>query len=143
MVSNDLGNRQALYSTGKNFLSVDFYSSTAFTIYLREYDATAGHTTDSYVGSLATVYYLKIKRDEAVGTYGTLYCYIYSDSARTTLLDTLTVTLHTSKKDFQYIYGFNNSADASTNISGYSENLDLTGGVITATEPEMEVYIIE
>ena len=82
-----------------------------------------------------TPYYLKIKRDEAVGTYGTLYCYIYSDSARTNLLDTLQHTLHTSKKDFQYVFGMStyNNADAAT-TSGYVENLDLqeaTGGWTT------------
>ncbi len=73
-----------------------------------------------------TVYYTKIKRDEAVGTYGTLYQYIYSDAARTNLLDTTSIALHTSKKDYRYIYGIQASdRDGTVSLSGYCENLDL------------------
>src|SRR3990167_6767698 len=50
--------------------------------------------------SLDTTYYLTIVRDESIGTYGTLYCYIYSNSGRTTLVDTLTITLR-AKLDFR------------------------------------------
>ncbi len=83
-------------------------------------------TYDSYNSSLDTTYYLKIKRDEGVGTYGTLYCYVYSDAERTTLLDTLTVTL-TEKQDFRYVYvtqSFNDGY-ADHKITVYCENLDL------------------
>jgi hypothetical protein len=51
-----------------------------------------------------TNYYVTVKRDESVGTYGTLYCYIYSNLDRSTLVDTLTVTL-TEKQNFQYLFG--------------------------------------
>lgn len=84
--------------------------------------------TDTYTpASLATPYYLKVVRDESVGDYGTLYCYIYSDAARTTLLDTLTVTLHTSKKAFRYIHAVNSDNSGVTPYpgSGYTENLEL------------------
>jgi hypothetical protein len=65
----------------------------------------AADATDSSVGlSGDTNYYVTVKRDEDTGTYGTLYAYIYSDISRSTLEDTLTVTL-TEKQDFRFLYG--------------------------------------
>ncbi len=74
-----------------------------------------------------TILYLKIVRDESVGTYGTLYCYVYSDASRTILLNTLTLTLNSSKKDFQHIYAFQSYGGTSDtgDISGYTEDLEL------------------
>ena len=64
---------------------------------------TVNSTVSTTIMSMATEYYLKIKRDESVGTYGTLYCYIYSDVTHETLVETLTLTL-TQKQDFRYLY---------------------------------------
>ena len=74
-----------------------------------------------------TPYYLKITRDESVGTYGTLYCYVYSNPARTTLVGTLSLTLHTSKKDFRYLYAMQSlgAAAAGFDHDGYTENLSI------------------
>jgi hypothetical protein len=82
---------------------------------------------DNYAISTGTPYYLKVKRDESVGTYGTAYIYIYSDSSRTTLLDTLSLTLHVAKRDYRYIYGMcsTGGGDAGYVLTFYSENLDL------------------
>ena len=82
--------------------------------YIHLYELDGGTVyTDVYVCSVDTTYYLRFVRDETDDTdYGTLYCYIYSDAARKILLDTLTLTLHTSKKNFRYLYGaqsFNNA----------------------------------
>ena len=60
------------------------------------------YTKISTTLSLDTEYYLKIVRDEDVGTFGTIYCYIYSDSSLSTLVDTLTLPL-TEKQDFRYL----------------------------------------
>ena len=143
MVANDLGDRQGLYSTNKPFFSVDLdYGGEAnFTIYLREFTGTT-HYTGTFGANTGTIYYLKIKRDEAVGTYGTLYLYIYDDAARTNLLSTPTITLHDSKKDWRYIYGMNNTNDGGANtVTGYSENLDLQEAGETAALPaEMESF---
>ena len=70
--------------------------------------------------------YHKIVRDELVGANGTIYVYIYSDSARTTLISTLSIALHTSKKDYRYIYAAQsfNYGDGGT-FTGRNENLDL------------------
>jgi len=63
------------------------------------YDNSAGTTADAW-------YYHEIERDESTGTYGTLLCRIYSDDARTNLLDTLSITLH-KKADFRYVHALN------------------------------------
>jgi len=90
-----------------------------------EKESSTAYYTSAFEYSLSTDYYLKIKRDESVGTYGTLYCYIYSDSDRTTLVSTLTLTLH-SKQDLRYVYAAQSQYDGSSMArSGYIENLDL------------------
>ena len=83
------------------------------------YDVSSG-------GSLDTPYYLTMVRDEAIGTFGTLYCYIYSDLSRTTLVDTLSLALR-EKKDFQYVYGADswNTGGATEAFDGSFSNLDL------------------
>jgi len=64
-------------------------------IYLREH-TTSGLNQDVYIGQADTWYYLTILK------YGTsLKCEIYSDSTRTNLLDTLSITLGT---DYSFRY---------------------------------------
>lgn len=76
--------------------------------------------------SATHTYYMTLERDESVGTYGTIYLYIYSDSGRTTLVDTLAVALHVAKQDYRYLQTATsyNDGNGSTS-SGYVENLDL------------------
>jgi len=76
--------------------------------------------------STSTSYYCKVVRDEGVGTYGTLYLYMYTDAARTSLFDTLSLALH-SKEDLRYLYALqtNDSGGGDTTVSFYTENLDL------------------
>lgn len=74
-----------------------------------------------------TLYYITYKRDEAIGTYGTAYVYVYSNSSRTTLLGSNSVALVTALYDYQYVYGFanyGNSAGAFV-TTAYTQNLDL------------------
>jgi len=73
------------------------------TLILTERNNTSSTTDTSSALSLSTTYYLRVVRDESVGTYGTLYCYIYTDPEYTTLVDTLSVTL-TESKDWRYLW---------------------------------------
>ena len=102
-----------------------YYNSLAaanLTLY-ENYGST--YTDASSVLTEGNILYPKWKRNESVGTYGTLYLYIYSDADRTVLVDTLSLTLH-GKVDYKYITAFYlaNSANT-TNFTGYIENLDL------------------
>lgn len=135
-VSNTTTGEIAGSGVGNDANWLRMYEETASTasLFFQENDGGSTYTDTNTSLSLNTPYYLKVKRDEAVGTYGTLYCYIYSDSGRTTLVDTLTVTIHTSKKDYQYIYGYAGwgSEEGSYSWTGYTENLDLQEGTTSS-----------
>ena len=123
-LGNDLSDYRTNQVASKSQLCIRLgYNGGSFTIELIELDS-GSETSDNYAGTINTNYYLTFTRDESVGTYGTIYCYVYSDSARTTLLDTLTLTLNTSKKDFRYFFALqsynNGTAVAQT---GYMEYL--------------------
>jgi hypothetical protein len=120
------------FAGNKDFLGL-YWVTTASSIRLIECDGGTLYTDSSLALSFNTYYYFIISRDESIGTYGQLKCEIFSDIARTVLVETLTVALHSSKKDFQYIYGAISLNNATTGVvSGESENLDLQeGGVIS------------
>ena len=102
---------------------------------LQEFDAGSPYSSGTYAGEFNTDYYFTIKRNEAVGAYGTVYCYIYSDSARTNLLSTLSKGLHSSRKDYRYIYTLQ-SWDTNESVikhSGYNENVEIIS--VTASSP--------
>jgi len=105
--------------------------------------AEVGTDSSTYDQVMGTSTYLTIVRDESVGTYGTLYCYIYSDAARAVLEDTLTITLH-SKKDFSYLYGIqsNNTGNAAIWWSGYVENLTVVSSVFSGEAPSVTTQAV-
>src|SRR3990172_2149918 len=90
------------------------------------YEIVAGtpYQVDTSVTNHSVVRYPKFKRDEGVGTYGTLYLYIYSDEARTILIQTISLTLH-EKEDFRYNYIMHSYDDnnAAYTLGGVLENL--------------------
>ena len=101
--------------------------------------ASAGTAVSgTFVPTVGTVYYLKIVRDMSVGTYGTLYCYIYSNPGRTILLDTLSLTLHFSQKgsEFRYVElaaSFHLPGSLQNKSSGYTEELEFVSVSAPAT----------
>jgi len=110
-----------------SYLCAHTFLSTggAKSIYCRElFEGT--FYSDSYTISYDTKYFATIVRDEAVGTYGTQYMYIYSDFDRTVLLDTMSVTLH-EKFDLRYysaLSGYDSGAVGDISY-GYTECHDL------------------
>ncbi len=132
-LTNELNSFRVIDNTNGDFLSVTLLGLTAGvipTINIYECDGGAVYS-DSYTpASLTTLYYLTIVRNEAVGTYGTLYCYIRTGSHTGTLVDTLTLTLHTSTKDFRYVHAVNSDNSTATPYpsSGYTEDLTIEGG---------------
>lgn len=128
-LSNILDDLKGIDDAAGDFLSVLMLYDTgasAYKLRLRECDSGTLYD-DEYTIAVDTEYYLTIHRDESVGAFGTLYCYIYSDAERTDLLDTLSITLHTSKKDFRYLFGLNsyNSAAAAQKLSGVVSHLKI------------------
>lgn len=142
MMANNINNMTGLRTANQDFLGVRFYwdnNGSNYQLQIIERDGASEYTDDtSGVGNLsaATTYYLKIKRDESVGTHGTFYCYIYTDSGRTSLFDTLSIALHTSKKDYRYIYGESNYVTGDNRAStGFSQNLDLQESTSITVSP--------
>jgi hypothetical protein len=87
--------------------------------YIRLRDIGNGNSA-TYVFSLSTAYYLVIQRSSTTCT-----CKIYSDSARTTLLTTLSITCQTVTFRYLEIGASQESGTLVSGWSGYSENLDL------------------
>ena len=113
LISNSTGDQRAVDLAGSG-LELYLYT-TSYHIYIED----AGGTNDFYDGAASTVYYCTFSRS---GT--TLQCLIYSDSGRTTLLDTLSTTC--TATTFQYVnVGASYDTNESANSSGYIENLDL------------------
>lgn len=137
LLSNDIDDGNGLQTANKSFLGILFYRNGAFNqvnISLRERDGSTSYS-DIYTSgnlTLPKTYYLEIERDEAVGDYGTIYCRIYNDAERTDLVDTLTVALHTSKKDFRYVFAVDSwdADNAAIDISFDVEDLDLQEPVL-------------
>jgi len=99
-MANDVGDFQTLAENGKTLISVRFQragSGDAIYIVMIEYYGGNYYFT-YYKCSAGTMYYFTIKK---TGT--SLTCKIYSDSARTNLLATLSLTLH-ADHSFRYIY---------------------------------------
>lgn len=118
--------------TDLKFGSADDYHAVlvsdegSFWCFLREHSGSVYQDYDTGL-SYGTLYYMKTKRDEAVGTYGTLYNYVYSDSGRTTLVASQTITLH-ENANFRYLYGLAAKGSAGGTLTGYTQNFDIQEG---------------
>ena len=103
------------------------YEDSDSRIWFRLSEISTGTEYEDYYrsGSYDTWYYCEIERDESTGTYGTLLCRIYSDESRTSLVDTLSVTLH-EKEDFRTVYAVSSYYNNSNRpYSQEIKNLDL------------------
>lgn len=114
MLGDTVGHIQAQ----TNALYVRVHRGSAYYIILMD-----GTSSDSYTCSCDTTYYLKVKRVE--GSPSMLYCYIYSNSIRTTLVDTLSISL-SSDIDFRYVFVCASYyKDTGDSNDAWSQNLDL------------------
>lgn len=140
-MSNALGDEQGLIDASESLfgLTVAEVSGNAWVI-LFEVDSGTRYFDNYINGTLGQLYYHKIVRDESVG-FGQLQCFIFSDFGRTILIDTLSITLHTSKKDFRYIFGAMSKDDDTGNtltFNGFSQDLDLQIAAISGKRRRFE-----
>lgn len=84
--------------------------------------------TDSVAGlSIDTTYYCTLVRSASSDT---VTLEIYSDSGRTSLVDTLSVSGFGTGTTWQYVYGFMNAEfNESNTLNGYVENMDVHDNV--------------
>lgn len=126
VLSNSVGDERAIeVATGDSFYVLVYHNAAGYNIYLGE--NVGGTVYEAYSSTVfrpvahSTVF-LTVRRNAAVGTYGTLYCDIYADYERTDLIMTLTLTLH-AVKSFRYRYGVTGFNIGSTDtITGYAKS---------------------
>jgi hypothetical protein len=127
MTANAVGDWLTLHAAAEDNLALRLHRDDPDFIFRLFEDNDLGWWEDTLAGlSENTMYYVTVKRDEAVGTYGTLYCYVYLDEGRTNLFGTLSLALRKAV-DFQYVYALSSekSIYPDTTVSGYVESLDL------------------
>jgi len=136
-LANDLGAKIPLYNGNKPLFGVNVYKGATLTLRLFEYNRPDTlpnyYYANTFTMSLNTTYYLTIERS---GT--TLTCKIYSNSARTNLLATLTIS-GVQTTTFRYVYAAQSCGSDGVGtraISGYCENLFIPGVIpVEVTEP--------
>ena len=97
---------------------------------IREIDGGTIYSANWDGMALSSDYWLEVQRKESVGTYGTIYLRIYSDEF-STLIVTISIALHSSKKDFQFIAavgGFNDGNTQTQSFTVSDMNLEVTAG---------------
>ena len=99
-------------------------TATNALIVLQEFDGGTRYQS-TYSASLDTDLYLRLRVLRGVGSFGTVYLDLYSDSARTTLVTTISITLHSSVKNYRYVYAALSSFLGTTGnaFDGTSSNL--------------------
>ena len=107
MLSNDIDDGYGLLHDRKTFIGISFWYDA---LVLEEVHSSDAYLDFSSTISEDTLYYLTITKS---GTL--LTCKIYSDSGRTILLDTLSLTLHADHK-FRYLFGCNTYNTHSPNV---------------------------
>jgi hypothetical protein len=84
-------------------------------------DFTNDNSDYGNLQTLDTLYYAKVERNGTTFTVA-----IYSDSGRTSLVDTLTITCAAaSSASYEYVHGWANAGSGADVNSAYSQNLDL------------------
>jgi hypothetical protein len=139
-LANIVGDLLDIYNQSEDGLTLYFYvSGGTLQFWLREYDGGTPYSDVSDV-SWDTVYFVEVERDESIpSSPGTFYAYIctgdYYDNGGS-LVDSLSIALHTSEKDYRYIYATQSvDTDSPTaTITGWMELLDLQEAGVTEKE---------
>jgi hypothetical protein len=141
-LTNSLDDLTGIDAANGSYLALRLeYDSPTMGLKITEVDSGTYRESAAITISEDTNYYLKIVRNESVGTYGTIYLYVYTDDQRTALQSAAkSLALNSSKKDFQYVHAVitydNNDNDA---YSGYVENMEL---IASLEEAEVNTEIV-
>lgn len=103
--------------------------TTASRVYIYECDSGAAYSAFDTTIPRDTPVFIEVSRDETAGTYGTMYVWActtaqYDDAGD--LVANASLALHTSKKDYRYVYAIMGEITDNANVfTGYMQNLDL------------------
>jgi hypothetical protein len=120
-VSNTIGNFPD-FDTANDGIMIDTYNLTGqFLIRLRDFSNDNSDLYDMGGVFVWGKYYFKFERSGTTAT-----CKIYSDSARTILVDTLSITCETGDKRYLNVLASRDQTPtASNSITGYTQNFDI------------------
>ncbi|KKN78432.1 hypothetical protein LCGC14_0349640 [marine sediment metagenome] len=131
-MTNSLDDIKGIADASGNLLCVRLTNPSSpdeLRIVIQEYyGGTQAESAAFYTLTRGTNYYLKIRRDEDVGTYGTFYCDVFPNSSRVAgeALANLTITLHAAKIDYRYVHGaITRDNNVNNTQSGYSQDLQV------------------
>lgn len=121
MLSNDIDDITGLSTAGKSAVYVNTRYSAAELMEICEMYLGSIYSSSSFTMTAGTMYYLTVKRDGTAFT-----CKIYSDSARTNLLATLSLTLNDAQPNHRYVFAANTNNNGQNRWGDFDiENLDL------------------
>lgn len=101
-LNNAVQDYQAAYNAAGYVQGVYVAYSSGCQIFLHELHAGSQYNSGTFGATANTNYYMTFRRNASAGTFGTLYLDIYSDAARTALITTLSLVLH-SNTSFRYL----------------------------------------
>jgi hypothetical protein len=109
------------FNTANDGIIVDFYrGATSTNFRIRDF---SNDNQDTYTGlGNVTLWGPLYFRVERTGTTAT--CKIYDDSARTSLVDTLTITSTTAAKRYMYVAGCRGGATSDL-LTGYTRDFEI------------------
>jgi len=129
ILANAVGDAYDLEQASESYYLIELVEyADVYTIYVRIYEGGSEVDSDSYSGSIDTLYFLTIARDHDGGgsNKGRLTVTIRIESHTGEVQDTLTADSSAEQNTFRYIYGMAGYNTGGTGqIKGYVQNLDL------------------
>lgn len=126
-----------------------FYGDTTLTCYIEEVTSLGNSelATDTTSLSLNVAYFGQAFFDSTVGTFGTLYIYVYPTATDRTNGTNKTMTLTgtlTATVSFRYLMSPQswNHADTANTVTGYVENLDLSAPAPAGTTTNISTLLM-
>ena len=134
--TGDIDDWWGLHTGGKSFFASYFTRETTYKIKIFEDDSGSAASSE-YGISADTRYWLEAEYDPGVGTYGTLYLRIFSDTY-STLLTTLSLALRSSKKAYDNVFSaMSVNTGVAAAVYGEAQDLDLMEAVIVRTKKNL------
>jgi len=125
MLSNDIDDLKALNLASKPAILVyAWWTGSISVMAIQEYYQGVAYGSSQFTMTAGTMYYLTLNRNGTAFT-----CKIYSDSARTNLLATLSLTLHGGQPSHRYVWVADEYNNGQARWGDFDiENLDLQEG---------------
>ena len=127
-LANDIDDLYATVETNNKDGLVSFIKGDGgtFRICIKPYNSGTSPGLAAQLNlSLSTDYYITIKRDESIGSYGQFQLWVYSDPGRTVSMDGGAGVDLTEKADFRYLYAMSayKNGDTGKTFNGTISNL--------------------